>query len=137
MVAFNTYFALALALVGSVVAAPTAVPEAALEKRVTHTGRGTFFNVGLGACGKTNVDSDHIVAIPSSRFANGDHCEQFVQITNTKTKKTALALVRDSCPGCGGGDLDMSPSLFQALGATLDQGVMTVSWHFMNKSFRG
>lgn len=89
-----TYVALALAALSSVVAAPTGASEvASLEKRVTHSGRvcrspsipveicltisqGTFFNVGLGACGKNNVNSDHIVAISSAIFGSGGNCEQ-------------------------------------------------------------
>ena len=31
---------------------------------------------------------------------------------------------------------DMSPSLFQALGASLDEGVLDVSWHFEKKGFQ-
>lgn len=89
-----TYVALALTALSSVVAAPTGVSEITnLEKRVTHSGRvrrpptipacislillqGTFFNVGLGACGKNNVNSDHIVAISSAIFGSGGNCEQ-------------------------------------------------------------
>ncbi|KAI0637859.1 RlpA-like double-psi beta-barrel-protein domain-containing protein-containing protein [Trametes polyzona] len=130
-----TYVVLALAAVRSVVAAPTSGTPQPLEKRVTHTGRGTFFHVGLGACGKNNVDSDHIVAISSAIFGKGGNCEQFIQIKNKKTGKTAFGLVRDECPGCGAGDIDMSPSLFQALGASLDQGVQEVSWSFKPKGF--
>ena len=78
-----------------------------------------------------------------------------MEIKNQKNGKTAFGLVRDSCPGCGDGDigriacdtisatkthtwllaLDMSPSLFQALGATLDDGVVKVDWHFKPKGF--
>lgn len=32
--------------------------------------------------------------------------------------------------------IDMSPSLFQSLGATLDQGIVQVQWHFMKKGFK-
>ena len=80
-----------------------------------------------------------------------------MEIKNTKNGKTAFGLVRDSCPGCGPGDIgrspisfqsnlgryrrlfmsiDMSPSLFQSLGATLDQGIVSVQWHFMKKGFK-
>ncbi|EIW61850.1 uncharacterized protein TRAVEDRAFT_116602 [Trametes versicolor FP-101664 SS1] len=132
-----TYVALALTVLSSVVAAPTGVSEITnLEKRVTHSGRGTFFNVGLGACGKNNVNSDHIVAISSAIFGSGGNCEQFMEITNKANGKKAFGLVRDECPGCGAGDIDMSPSLFQALGATLDQGVVQVSWNFKAKGFK-
>ncbi|KAI0370227.1 hypothetical protein BV20DRAFT_966852 [Pilatotrama ljubarskyi] len=132
-----TYVVLALAVISSVIAVPApVVPEASnLEKRITHSGRGTFFNVGLGACGKHNVNSDHIVAISSSIFGSGGNCEQFMEIKNTKNGKTAFGLVRDSCPGCGPADIDMSPSLFQALGASLEEGVIKVSWHFKPKGF--
>ncbi|KAI0650076.1 RlpA-like double-psi beta-barrel-protein domain-containing protein-containing protein [Trametes meyenii] len=133
-----TYAVLILAALSSVIAAPAPLPDAAtsLEKRVTHSGRGTFFHVGLGACGKNNVDSDHIVAISSDIFGKGGNCEQFMDITNAKTGKKAFGLVRDECPGCGAGDIDMSPSLFQALGASLDEGVVKVSWHFEKKGFK-
>ncbi|KAL7282155.1 hypothetical protein PYCCODRAFT_1373750 [Trametes coccinea BRFM310] len=132
-----TYVVLALAVISSAIAAPAPVapPVANLERRITHSGRGTFFHVGLGACGKHNVDSDHIVAISSKIFGSGGNCEQFMEITNDENGKTAFALVRDECPGCGAGDIDMSPSLFQALGASLDEGVIKVSWHFKPKGF--
>ena len=80
-----------------------------------------------------------------------------MQIKNNKNGKTAFGLVRDECPGCGAGDIgtsilktiwtlnrmvltnaytDMSPSLFQALGASLDEGVLDVSWDFEKKGFQ-
>ncbi|KAI0714817.1 RlpA-like double-psi beta-barrel-protein domain-containing protein-containing protein [Earliella scabrosa] len=125
MVSF-TYFTFALALVASSFAAPA---PGVLEKRITHNGRGTFFNVGLGACGKVNKNTDLIVAIASSRF-------KFVEVVNKKTGLHAFGLVRDSCPGCKDGDLDMSPALFKAVGASLEQGVIDIEWHFMKKGFR-
>ncbi|KAI0755277.1 RlpA-like double-psi beta-barrel-protein domain-containing protein-containing protein [Daedaleopsis nitida] len=124
-----TLLIIAFALVCSVLAAPVN-----LEKRVTHSGRGTWFNVGLGACGKHNVDSDKIVAISSNIYGSGGNCDQWMQITNTANGKKAYGKVRDECPGCGSSDLDMSPSLFQELGS-LDTGVLKVSWHYMNKDF--
>ncbi|KZT27408.1 hypothetical protein NEOLEDRAFT_1155114 [Neolentinus lepideus HHB14362 ss-1] len=105
-----------------------------LEKRTTHSGRGTWFDVGLGACGETNVNSDHIVAISSQRYGNGGNCGQWIHITNDNNGKSAWGLTRDECMGCGEGDLDMSPSLFQMLG-TLDQGVLSISWHFERMGF--
>ncbi|RPD64630.1 hypothetical protein L226DRAFT_565391 [Lentinus tigrinus ALCF2SS1-7] len=131
-----TYLVLALALVSSALAAPAPATPEMLEKRITHSGRGTFFAVGLGACGKVNVDSDHIVAISSSRFGGGGNCDQFVEIVNKKNGKHAFGLVRDECPGCGSGDLDMSPSLFKVLGASLDEGVISIDWHFKQKGFK-
>ncbi|EIW59086.1 Non-catalytic module family EXPN protein [Trametes versicolor FP-101664 SS1] len=129
-----TLFIFALALVCMAFASPINGTTSTLEKRVTHTGRGTWFNVGLGACGKTNVDSDKIVAISSNIYGSGGNCDQYMHITNTANGKSAWGKVRDECPGCGSGDIDMSPSLFQSLGS-LDTGVLKVSWHFENKNF--
>ncbi|KAF9465753.1 RlpA-like double-psi beta-barrel-protein domain-containing protein-containing protein [Collybia nuda] len=108
-----------------------------LEKRVTHVGRGTWFNVGLGNCGKWNVDSDPIVAISKKRYdANGGaNCDQWVEIVNTKNGKKAYGKTRDSCQSCTTEDLDMSPSLFQKLDA-LSVGQLKISWHFMNKDWK-
>ena len=38
--------------------------------------QGTWFDVGLGACGKYNVNSDKIVAISSAIYGSGGNCEQ-------------------------------------------------------------
>lgn len=68
-----------------------------LEKRITHTGRvcsfaffftsqltgivqGTWFEVGLGACGDWNVDSDKIIAISHLRWADGGNCNQVSRV---------------------------------------------------------
>lgn len=37
--------------------------------------QGTWFSVGLGACGKTNKDSDKIIAVSSSIYGNGKYCD--------------------------------------------------------------
>ncbi|OSD07518.1 hypothetical protein PYCCODRAFT_1463757 [Trametes coccinea BRFM310] len=99
-----------------------------IEKR-SRTGRGTWFDVGLGACGKTNKNSDKIIAISSDIYGNGGYCDKKVKIKNTANSKTATATVRDECPSCGANDIDMSPSLFEELG-DLDTGVLTVTWDF-------
>ncbi|KXN83110.1 Papain inhibitor [Leucoagaricus sp. SymC.cos] len=114
------------------------IPETVeLEKRITHFGRGTWFHVGKGNCGKYNVDSDLIVAIPKSLYDRngGSNCDQYIRITNTATGRTVYGLTRDSCPSCGSGDLDLSPSLFSKL-APLSQGVIQkLSWNFMARGW--
>ncbi|KAE9405685.1 riboflavin aldehyde-forming enzyme [Gymnopus androsaceus JB14] len=103
-----------------------------LEKRVTHTGRGTWFEPGLGNCGKVNSASDPIIAIPKSLYdANGgSNCNQWIHITDTATGHVAYGLTTDSCPSCGSGDLDMSPAVFQDF-ASLGVGVLSISWYFL------
>ncbi|KAJ3553667.1 hypothetical protein NM688_g3485 [Phlebia brevispora] len=110
-------------------AAASPVPEETLEKRAS--GRGTYFETGLGACGWTNTDSDKIIAVSSSIFDGGKYCGQSIQITNTANGQVAYGTVADSCPGCGPGDLDMTPSLFEELG-DLAQGVLPITWDFEN-----
>ncbi|TFK19584.1 hypothetical protein FA15DRAFT_674308 [Coprinopsis marcescibilis] len=124
--------ALFLALGAS--ANPIAGPE--LEKRVDHEGRGTWFNVGLGNCGKVSKDSEPVVAMSKAFYDenHGSNCGQWVEITDRDTGKTALGQLWDSCPGCGRDDLDLSPSLFQQF-APLSKGVINISWHFKAKDF--
>ncbi|KAJ3518905.1 hypothetical protein NMY22_g13447 [Coprinellus aureogranulatus] len=130
-----------------------------LEKRVTRTGRVTWFNVvsgledrfricfiqvltvsfvvtGLGNCGKRSKDSDPVVAMGKAFYDRnkGSNCGQWVEIINTKTRKKAYGQLWDSCPGCSDSQLDVSPSLFQKF-ASLNDGVFTAEWHFMAKGW--
>lgn len=92
-----------------------------------HT-QATWFNVGLGACGYQNKDSDYIVALAQPDWDNKSHCNkvrstpffagfggtsdivtlslaQKLQITNPKNGRTKTATVRDLCPSCPSGNL--------------------------------
>jgi len=73
-----------------------------------------------------------IVAIPSDLYNDGSHCGHQIYITNLATGITQNATAADSCPSCPGGDIDMSPALFQSLGADLSVGELTVTWDFYN-----
>ncbi|KAJ3514472.1 hypothetical protein NLJ89_g2363 [Agrocybe chaxingu] len=108
-----------------------------IEKRIDHVGRGTWFRPGLGNCGKWNNASDLIVAIGKRLYDRnkGSNCDQYMEIINTANGKKAYGLTRDSCHSCSDDDIDMSPALFKKL-APLEQGVIRVSWHFKNRSWR-
>ncbi|KAL4252610.1 RlpA-like domain superfamily protein [Abortiporus biennis] len=128
MTYFITFAFVVASILSTVVSIPVPeVDEVTLIKR----GRGTWFNVGLGACGKTNVDTDAIVAIPASVYSDGSHCDKIVSIKNNANGKTTTATVRDKCPSCSAEDLDMSPAVFSDIG-DLDSGVTDVSWSFDN-----
>ncbi|THH08447.1 hypothetical protein EW145_g2695 [Phellinidium pouzarii] len=101
-----------------------------IEKRITHTGRGTWFYPGLGNCGYTDSSSYPVVAIGIGRYGDGGNCNQWVQIQNTANGNMVYGQTRDSCQSCSDSDLDMSPTLFEGL-ASLDTGEITISWHFM------
>ncbi|KAF6744472.1 RlpA-like double-psi beta-barrel-protein domain-containing protein-containing protein [Ephemerocybe angulata] len=107
-----------------------------LEKRVTRTGRATWFNVGLGNCGKRSKDSDPVVAMSKAFYDRngGSNCGQWVEIINTANGKKAYGQLLDSCPGCKESELDISPSLFKKF-APLDNGIFTAQWHFMAKGW--
>jgi len=114
-------------------AAPVSTPEN-LEKRITHWGRATYFEVGLGACGWWNKDADFIVALNSAIFQGngGSNCGQMLTITYNGV--TATAQVADECPTCGDQDLDLSPSLFGYLtNYNYDMGQFQMSWHFLKR----
>ncbi|KAJ3809120.1 riboflavin aldehyde-forming enzyme [Lentinula aff. lateritia] len=91
---------------------------------------GTWFDPGLGNCGNVNTFNDPIIAIPETLYDqnHGSNCGQ--HIVDVSTGKVVYGRTEDSCPGCGGSDLDMSPAVFQQL-ASLDVGVLSISWYFM------
>ncbi|TDL17555.1 hypothetical protein BD410DRAFT_729866 [Rickenella mellea] len=110
---------------------PTIAANATLQKRVTHTGRATWFNLdgGVTACGDMDNNGEFDVAVSSAKFNSGN-CNQFVQITSNG--KTAFGVTRDICPGCAINDLDLSPALFEQF-ASLEAGVIPVTWSFLAK----
>ncbi|KAJ9124720.1 hypothetical protein QFC24_003088 [Naganishia onofrii] len=94
-------------------------------------GRATYYATGLGACGQVSSDSDFIVALNTPQYGGGypgPNC--FKQIQISANGKTATATIMDQCPGCGYGDLDMSPSLFNHF-ADPSVGVFQMSWDFV------
>ncbi|KIY46512.1 hypothetical protein FISHEDRAFT_47203, partial [Fistulina hepatica ATCC 64428] len=112
----------------SVRGVPAAPHAASVLKRQTYSGQATYFEVGLGACGWTSVDSDHIVALATPDYDGGAHCGATVSISDS-SGTSATATVADECPSCSSGDLDMSPSLFQVF-EDLSVGVFPITWSF-------
>jgi len=89
--------------------------------------RFSFYAVGLGACGKTNVASDFIVALNSAQYGSGGYC--FQTITITYGGKSTQAQIADECPGCPYGGLDFSSGLFDYF-ASESAGIIYGSWVF-------
>jgi hypothetical protein len=90
----------------------------------TQTGDGTFYATGLGACGITNNDSQHIVAVsrllfdtfpgysgvnPNTNPVCGRH------VTASYQGKSVDLVITDRCEACKITDLDMAPSAFDEL----------------------
>jgi len=94
------------------------------------SGQATYFATGLGACGKTNTDSDFIVALNSAQYGSGGDC--FKEIIITCDGKTQRAQITDECPTCSYGSLDMSQGLFTAFKST-SVGVFQMQWQFADE----
>ena len=90
-----------------------------------YSGEGTFYTVGLGSCGQTNSDSQKVAALSSSIMSGGDNCGRSLTVTSGGKSVTVKAV--DTCPSCGTGDVDLSPSAFKQL-ASLDKGRISISW---------
>ena len=114
----------------ALVAAQPVKKENSLAKRQSYSGRATFYDVGLGACGGYNVASDYIVALNSAQYGGGypgPNCGRSITISHNG--KTAQATIRDQCPSCDYGALDLSRSLFTHFESE-DKGTFQMSWWF-------
>jgi len=99
-----------------------------------YSGQATWFYTGLGACGYTDSDNESIVALNQDQYESANYCNRYLIVENDQNGASAVARVRDECPGCGYGSLDMSPSLFRALSSNtggLDEGVFPIQWSFL------
>ncbi|KAI1088900.1 barwin-like endoglucanase [Rostrohypoxylon terebratum] len=94
----------------------------------------TYYTPGLGACGKTNTQADHIVAVSPAQYGN-DANPNKAKVCGRKIKisyggKSATATVTDKCPECLSGSIDVSPSVFKEL-APLAKGRVKVTWNYV------
>lgn len=100
----------------------------------TFSGDATYYDVGLGACGVTNTDSELIAALNVEQF------NQFGSMSNgnpvcgkTATLhyqgKSVTVTIQDKCPGCAYGSLDLSPAAFTQL-ADKSLGRIQITWSF-------
>jgi len=104
-----------------------------LQKRGdgTFSGRATFYDPGLGACGNTNGPDDYIVALNQEQYEANKWCGKKIKITSGG--KSTYATIQDECPGCPMGGLDMTPSLFEFF-ASKDAGVFYMKWSLADGS---
>ncbi|KZT28160.1 hypothetical protein NEOLEDRAFT_1087834, partial [Neolentinus lepideus HHB14362 ss-1] len=104
--------------------------ETGLTKRVDNA-KFTWYDVGLGACGQTNVATDYVVALSVDDFGAGypgPNCFRNIQISYGG--KTATAQVADKCPGCPAGGLDLSNGLFSYF-ADPSVEIIYGSWNYV------
>ncbi|CAG8723683.1 11588_t:CDS:1 [Ambispora leptoticha] len=118
----------------------TIVDASPITKRQSggsHSGDGTYFNPGLGACGEQDNDSSMIVALAAPDFdpstPNGNPnkntlCGRGIRIYYNG--KSVDGKVTDRCPECKSGDVDMSPAMFDTI-ADPSQGRIPITWDFI------
>jgi len=98
-----------------------------LHKRFSNA-RFTFYDAGMGACGKHNDASDFIVALNKQQYGGGSPGPMcFKQVSITVNGKTATATIMDECMGCPYGALDMSRGLFDHF-ASESEGEIYGTW---------
>lgn len=101
-----------------------------------HSGDGTYYDPGLGSCGKTNSASDMIVAISHSLYdskATSDpNSNPFCgkKIKASYNGKSVVVTVVDRCTGCQHEDLDFSPAAFKEFAPTSEGRLKDVQWSF-------
>ncbi|KAL7419846.1 hypothetical protein Q5752_005762 [Cryptotrichosporon argae] len=106
-----------------------------ITKRDTYTGRGTYFYVGLGACGETSVDSDLMVALNIDQYGSGypgPECFKYITVEANGITVSGIEIL-DECPTCDYGGLDMSPGLFTKY-ADESVGTLAITWWFEDSS---
>ncbi|KAJ1972722.1 hypothetical protein H4R34_005309 [Dimargaris verticillata] len=91
------------------------------------------------ACGGEYEDSDLVVALDTSQFADGaggdlydnnPNCGRTVEVS--RGGKTVKVKVVDQCTTCGDAGLDLSPAAFQKLESDLDKGeLQDYTWKFV------
>ncbi|OQV15016.1 hypothetical protein BV898_10776 [Hypsibius exemplaris] len=100
-----------------------------------YTGDGTYYNVGMGACGRVNSDSELVAAVSTTvygRYANPNNaaiCGQCALVQHGHRKRVKVTIV-DKCMGCKSDDIDLSPTAFAQL-ADHALGRIPVSWRIV------
>jgi len=133
-----------LALAAGVMASPVPGADKHDDKHVNHMrqddahsgdnhGSMTYYEVGLGACGQDDSgkgDTHNIVAMSAELMGNSNSmCGRKVYIQG-KDGQTVEATVRDKCPSCSPGEIDVSNKVFKEVVGNLGVGRSKVSWSF-------
>ncbi|PIA93029.1 hypothetical protein CB0940_03839 [Cercospora beticola] len=81
------------------------------------TGDLTYYNAGMGACGKVSSEGEYVCAIGHKMYAaavigtnpnNNPYCGKQIRATLPETGKTVTVTVVDSCGGCEDNSLDFA-----------------------------
>ncbi|CAG8603281.1 2565_t:CDS:1, partial [Cetraspora pellucida] len=81
-----------------------------------HSGDGTFYAVGLGACGDVNSNEQMVAALPAQQFdylTRNKACGSTAVVHHGGRRVTVRII--DRCAGCQVGDIDLSPAAFNRI----------------------
>ncbi|KAK5684738.1 hypothetical protein LTR17_027096 [Elasticomyces elasticus] len=98
----------------------------------------THYDVGLGSCGWTNDNDDDVVAIPHGMMNNGvnpnvnPRCGTYIIIRYLGLNHSAQIV--DTCGGCDGASIDLSPTFFTVVAPNGDGRVSGVEWWYNDTS---
>jgi len=113
-----------------------AAPEHGKRNSDEYHGDMTYYQVGQGACGQDDSGKDdtaNIVAISPSHMGDDvsspEMCGRKISIQGPKG--TITATVRDKCPSCGSGQIDVSQKVFKEVVGNLGVGRAPISWSFV------
>ncbi|CAG8487866.1 9672_t:CDS:2 [Paraglomus occultum] len=88
-------------------------------------GQGTFYNVGLGACGQTNSDDEYVAALNVAQWGSPPNPNKAPfcgkKATISGPSGTVTVTIVDLCKSCKNGDMDLSPAAFSKI-ADLSEG---------------
>ncbi len=101
-----------------------------------YNGDASFYEVGRGACGKSNNNTELVAAIshvvfdsaPSASTLSNKFCGQKVKVTNGK--KSVVVTIVDRCASCAKEDIALSPAAYKKI-ASMDSGKVPVQWKVM------
>ena len=138
--------ALALLLLALVLPLALLLPRAAARAATlppgaqVHAGDGTFYAVGLGACGVAARDDQLVVAVAAAVYdalgagTPAQHnpnlnavCGRRIRARRRGRARAVEVAVVDRCTGCAPGDLDFSPAAFAAVGEA-GEGRVPIEW---------
>ncbi|RHZ82892.1 hypothetical protein Glove_103g75 [Diversispora epigaea] len=98
-------------------------------------GETTFYDIGLGACGTYNTNSEFVCAMPFEMFdpsPNGNpnlnpNCGKEVIVSRKVggVVKSVRVICVDRCAGCKFGDIDLSPAAFNIIATPAEGRVLT------------
>jgi len=99
----------------------------------SYSGDITYYAVGLGSCGWDDAGldkTDNIVAISSALYADLGNGICGKKLSITANGKTITGTVRDKCPSCAKGSIDVSEKAFLDLFGDVGVGRSKVTWSF-------